>query len=100
MEPSANATDADDMNGLVVVACVKLGLVVATLANSSLLTLASFSFAGGTCLLGVGGAADADADADMDEEEAPAAAAAYFNGGNVGAAGLGRPALSTEAIGA
>ena len=32
IDPSANATDADDMNGLVVVACVKLGLVVATLA--------------------------------------------------------------------
>ena len=98
MDPSANATDADDMNGLVVVACVKLGLVVATLAISSLPTLVSFSFAGGTCLLGVAGVADAEAD--IDDDDAPAAAAAYFNGGNVGAAGLGRPALSTEAIGA
>ena len=58
----------------------------------------SFSFAGGTCLLGVAGVADAEAD--IDDDDAPAAAAAYFNGGNVGAAGLGRPALSTEAIGA
>jgi hypothetical protein len=127
-EPSALTADAEDRNGLVVVACVRLGDVVAMLARSWADAVVAAGVGGVGMAAGVGGAtgvgdmtdaedaevgrADTDDDADavggwpvagVVPVAAAGATAAYFNGGSVGGAGragwLGRPALSTLDMG-
>jgi hypothetical protein len=90
-------TDADDKKGLVVVACVRLGDVVAMLACSRLGVDAAAVCASAGVSFGDDELAIAAVDDVFDSAggwlavgvlvTAAVATAAYFNGGNVGAAG-------------